>query len=82
MFKGIQGSQSSTNTQLSKNDLRTWVKSVMEMKYPNEKFDEKAFERRFARMDVNKDGMLGVSHIKKVVMKKVKQDDLYVGKAH
>ena len=52
--------------------MRTWVKSIMEMKHPNEKFDEKAFERRFKKMDVNKDGMIDVSHIKQVVMKKVK----------
>ena len=54
----------------------------MEKKYPNKAFDEKAFEQGFSKMDINKDGKLDFSDIKKIVIKKVKKENLYVGKAH
>ena len=82
VFKGMQGSQARPSNQLSKKDLRTWVKTIMEKKYPGKQFDESAFEKGFGRMDVNQDGKLDIADIRTIVMKKVKRENLYIGKAH
>ena len=52
----------------------------MELKYPDKKhqFSEKAFEKGFKLLDVNKDGQLDFEDIRIIVEKKVKRENLYV----
>ena len=52
----------------------------MELKYPDKKFSEKAFEKGFQKLDVNRDGKLDLEDIRIIVEKKVKKENLYVKK--
>ena len=61
-------------------DLRTWTKAIMDKKYPDKPFSEENFLKGFARLDVNKDGRINIEDIKIIVLKKVKKENLYVGK--
>ena len=72
VFKGMQGSQMRQSSTVSKDALRSWTKAIMDKKYPGKKFSEKHFERGFAAMDVNKDGLIDFDDIQLIVMKKVK----------
>ena len=56
------------------------TKEIMAKKFPDKEFSEKNFEAGFKRLDSNKDGMIKLSDIRGVVLKKVKRENLYVGK--
>ena len=80
VFKGMQGSQARHSDRISKDDLRTWTKAIMQKKYPDKEFNEKYFEKGFARIDVNKNGKIDINDIRQIVKKKVKKENLYIGK--
>ena len=52
----------------------------MRKKFPDKQFDEKAFEKGFSFMDVDKDGSIDKLDIRLLVLKKVKSENLYIGK--
>ena len=79
VFNGMKGPTSSS-TVLTKDDIRKWTKSIMEKKFPGKAFSEKHFESGFKTLDSNKDGKIMLDDIRSVVLKKVKKENLYVGK--
>ena len=52
----------------------------MAKKHPDVKFSEEAFQQGFRKLDTNKNGRIEIEDIKLIVMKKVKRENLYVGK--
>ena len=43
---------------LSIEDLRSWTKSIQQRKFPNEQFNEEAFQKGFGKLDANRDGKI------------------------
>ena len=80
VFNGMKGWRPNPKGELSRDDLRKWTQAIMAKKYPDKKFDEASFEKGFARLDANRDGSVNIEDIKLIVLKKVKKENLYVGK--
>ena len=78
VFNGMKSNPQAN--ELTKKDLRNWTKTIMAMRHPGKEFSEENFEKGFARMDVNKDGKVNLEDIRIIVLKKVKKENLYVGK--
>ena len=49
-------------------------------KHPDVKFDEANFQLGYRKLDKNKNGVIELDDIKQIVLKKVKKENLYVGK--
>ena len=80
VFHGMKGQRGCPSGELSRDDLRRWTQAIMAKKYPDKKFSEAAFEQGFNKLDANRDGQVNIEDIKLIVMKKVKKENLYVGK--
>ena len=81
VFNGMKANPTNSTNDLTREDLRMWTKAIMDKKYPGKEFNEANFEKGFSRMDVNKDGKINIEDIKIIVLKKVKKENLYVGKS-
>ena len=51
----------------------------MAKKLPREKFDEASFNLGFNDLDTNHGGTINLEDIKAVILKKCKEDNLYIG---
>ena len=78
VFNGMKNSENRTG-QLSKEELKTWVKVIMAKKCPDKNFNDEMFEKGFRRMDMNKDGVVNIEDIKLIVRNRCKREGLYVG---
>ena len=76
----MKGQRANPSGELSKDDMRKWTQAIMAKKHPDRKFDEAAFEKGFSKLDANRDGSVNIEDIKLIVLKKVKRENLYVGK--
>ena len=50
---------------------------MLAKKFPGVPFDEEAFEKGYATLDNNKDGLINHEDIKNIVEAKVKKEGLY-----
>ena len=80
VFNGMKGMRSGPNSDLTQDALRKWTQAIMAKKHPDVKFSEEAFQQGFRKLDTNKNGRIEIEDIKLIVMKKVKRENLYVGK--
>ena len=80
VFNGMKGMRAHPQGELSQDDLRKWTQAILSKKHPDVKFDEANFQKGFRKLDANKNGVIEFEDIKLIVMKKVKKENLYVGK--
>ena len=79
VFDGMRRNDKSKTT-ISRDDMRTWTKKMLELKHPGVPFNEENFEKGFVQMDVDKNGKLTIKDIRLIVLAKVKKANLYSGK--
>ena len=62
---------------ISKEDLKSWTKAILNKKFPGVPFDEEAFEKGYNRMDTNKDGIISREDVRIITINKLKRENLF-----
>ena len=78
IFKGIKGNENHTD-EVSKKELHKWTRGKMANKLPTQEFDEEQFDFGFKVLDTNEGGTIKIDDIKAIILKKCKEENLYIG---